>query len=188
MHRRRRFTRALSIRHRRVSLGLVSLLLALPAIVVGWWRFKDSRRRQVIFFGVATAVYVFLMIAISEPIWANLPLIEYVQFPWRLLGPAALCLAVLVGASVDLLAGGRVARGQGGKVITAVAAIYCIALILGSLYWFDARYCPGLENPTIADMQEFERASKTIGTTAKGEYLPLTVEYMPEEPAVEPFA
>ena len=60
-----------------------------------------------------------------------------------------------------------------------MAGFYCIALILGNLYWLDARYCPGLENPTIADMQAFERASKTIGTTAKGEYLPLTVEYMP---------
>jgi len=162
------------------SLGMVPLLLALPVIFVGWWRFKDSRRRQVIFFGVATAVYVFLMLAISDPIWATLPLIEYVQFPWRLLGPAALCLAMLVGASIDVF--------TGGKVITVVAAIYCIVLILGNLYWLDARYCPGLEDPTIADMQEFERASKTIGTTAKGEYLPLTVEYMPEMPAIELFA
>jgi len=164
------------------SLGLVPLLLALPAIVAGWWHFDklSGRRRQVIFFGLATAVYVFLMVSISEPIWANLPLIEYVQFPWRLLGPAALCLAILVGASIDVF--------TSGKVITVVAAIYCIALILGNLYWLDARYCPGLEDPTIADMQEFERASKTIGTTAKGEYLPLTVEYMPGEPAVELFA
>ena len=171
------------------ALGLVLLLLALPALVAGWWRhkngrgrFKDSRRRQVIFFGLATAVYIFLMTAVSEPIWANLPLIEYVQFPWRLMGPAALCLAILVGASVDVL------TYHASRITIAIASIYCIALILGNLYWLDARYCPGLEDPTIADMQAFERASKTIGTTAKGEYLPLTVEYMPEDPAVEPFA
>jgi len=178
------------------ALGLVPLLLALPALLVGWWRFKDSRRRQVIFFGVATAVYIFLMLSISDPIWANLPLIEYVQFPWRLLGPAALCLAVLVGASVDVLASGKpvlsnaagAAAWQGGKVTISIAVVYCVALILGDLYWLDARYCPGLENPTIADMQAFERATSTIGTTAKGEYLPLTVEYMPETPADEPFA
>jgi uncharacterized membrane protein len=68
------------------ALGLIPLLLALPALLVGWRRFQNGRRRQVLFFGVATAVYVFLMTAVSEPIWANLPLIEYVQFPWRLLG------------------------------------------------------------------------------------------------------
>ena len=164
------------------SLGLIPLLLALPAIMVGWWRFKGSQRRQVIFFGLATAVYVFLMIAISEPIWASLPLIEYVQFPWRLLGPTALCLAIIVGASIDVF------TYHASRLTIVTASIYCVVLILGSLYWFDARYCPGLEDPTIADMQEFERATLTIGTTAKGEYLPLTVDYMPSEPAVEPFA
>ncbi|MFO7679849.1 MAG: glycosyltransferase family 39 protein, partial [Chloroflexota bacterium] len=164
------------------ALGLIPLLLALPALLVGWRRFQNGRRRQVLFFGVATAVYVFLMTAVSEPIWANLPLIEYVQFPWRLLGPAALCLAILIGASVDTL------TPHVSRFTLFIVSFYCIVLILGSLYWLDARYCPGLENPTIADMQEFERASLTIGTTAKGEYLPLTVEYMPEQPAVEPFA
>ncbi|MBE2225300.1 MAG: glycosyltransferase family 39 protein, partial [Anaerolineae bacterium] len=171
------------------ALGLVPLLLALPALLIGWWRFKDSRRQQVIFFGVATAVYIFFMLSISEPIWANLPLIEYIQFPWRLMGPAALCLAVLVGASVDLLTHYALRiRVLVRSAYSVVASIYCIVLILGNLYWLDARYCPGLENPTIADMQEFERATLTIGTTAKGEYLPLTVEYMPETPAIEPFA
>lgn len=163
------------------SLGLVPLLLALPALVAGWWVFKDSRRRQVIFFGVATAVYIFLMIAASEPVWANLPLIEYVQFPWRLLGPAALCLSILVGASIDII------MHYASRITIVMASLYCLALILGSLYWFDARYCPGLEDPTVADMQEFERATLTIGTTAKGEYLPLTVAYMPEDPALELF-
>lgn len=165
------------------SLGLIPLLLALPALLVGWWYSrKRDRRRQVAFFGVATAVYLFLMLAVSEPIWASLPLIEYVQFPWRLLGPAALCLAILIGASVDIF------TDSGSRLTLIIAAIYGIALILGNLYWWDARYCPGLEDPTIADMQEFERASQTIGTTAKGEYLPLTVAYLPEEPAVTPFA
>ncbi|MBK6710577.1 MAG: YfhO family protein [Chloroflexi bacterium] len=163
------------------ALGLVPLLLALPALLFGWRRFRDGRRRQIAFFGLATAVYVFLMTAVSRPIWDNLPLIEFVQFPWRLLGPAALTLAVLVGASVDVLAS-QVSR----RLI--FAALFITALVLADLTWLDARFCPGLANPTIAEMQEFERQSATIGTTAKGEYLPRTVEYMPDQPAVEPFA
>ena len=181
------------------TLGLVGLLLALPAILLGWKVFPNGRKRQTIFFTIATAIYVFLMTAVSEPIWANLPLIEFVQFPWRLLGPAALCLAVLVGASIDVFSNNQQStknsqQSTGDSRIThhasriIVTSIYCTLLILANLYYLDARYCPGLENPTIADMQQFERASQTIGTTAKGEYLPLTVDYMPEQPATEPFA
>ena len=203
------------------ALGLVPLLLALPGLLFGWRR--PHLRRTVIFFGATTAVYTFLMTAASEPLWANLPLIEYVQFPWRLLGPAALTLAMLIGASVDVLgsggAGERRSRGaeeQGGggagervshlpispsphlpislspllpiSLSPLLPIFFTAALILSALPWLDARFCPGLADPTIADLQAFERDSATIGTTAKGEYLPRTVEYMPAEPATEPFA
>jgi len=181
------------------ALGLVPLLLALPALLLGWRRLARPAWRQVIFFAAATAVYVFLMTAVSDPLWANLPLIEYVQFPWRLLGPAALTLAMLVGASVDALLGDQVTRWQGDQVTpphpltptplhSLIPLLFTAVLILANLAWLDARFCPGLSDPTIADMQEFERQSATIGTTAKGEYLPRTVEYMPDQPAVEPFA
>ena len=180
------------------TLGLVGLVLALPAILLGWKVFQNGRKHQTIFFTIATAIYVFLMTAVSEPIWANLPLIEFVQFPWRLLGPAALCLAILVGASIDVLTNNQQSTRNSQQSTNSrithhasriiIVSIYCTLLILANLYYLDARYCPGLENPTIVDMQAFERASQTIGTTAKGEYLPLTVEYMPTDPAIEPFA
>lgn len=185
------------------ALGLVPLLLALPGLLFGWR--LPHLRRVVIFFGAATAVYVFLMTAASEPLWANLPLIEYVQFPWRLLGPAALTLAMLIGASIDTLAAivfrkpYPVTRDPyavsptsqftiHNSKFTILPIFFITALILSALPWLDARFCPGLADPTIADVQAFERDSATIGTTAKGEYLPRTVEYMPEEPAAEPFA
>lgn len=206
------------------ALGLVPLLLALPALLAGWWRFRDNRRRQLLFFTGATAVYIFLMTAVSEPVWANLPLIEYVQFPWRLLGPAALTLAMLIGASIDALlpdqqpAAKKDQKGvytnrentenkeksvfspsvfiRGAVRFTpptkshsrlVISACFISALVLADLAWLDVRYCPGLDAPTVAAMQAFERDSFTIGTTAKGEYLPLTVTYLPEEPAVTPF-
>jgi hypothetical protein len=174
------------------ALGLVPLLLALPSLLIGWWRFHDGRRRQLIFFAMATAVYIFLMTAISEPVWANLPLIKYVQFPWRLLGPAALTLAMLIGASIDLPGGDKATTAPSPLHPLTPSSLYLAiffiaALVLADLAWLDVRYCSGLSTPTIADMQSFERSSFTIGTTAKGEYLPLTVSYMPEEPALTPF-
>jgi hypothetical protein len=163
------------------ALGLIPLLLALPALLLGWRRLRPGPQRQVVFFGLATAVYVFLMTAVSDPVWANLPLIEYVQFPWRLLGPAAITLALLIGASVDALF-------VPGVPARLLPLFFASALVLSNLAWLDARFCPGLTDPTAADIQAFERDSATIGTTAKGEYLPRTVEYMPDEPAADPFA
>ena len=160
------------------GLGLVPALLALPALL-GARRLRGAgRRRQVVFFGAALAVYTFLMTAVSQLIWDVVPLLEFVQFPWRLLGPAALCLAMLSGAAVELLPAGR-----GGRWLYAGALA---ALILSALHWFSPTYCPGLERPTVADIAAFEAATGTIGTTAKGEYLPRSAVRFPPEPTPAP--
>jgi hypothetical protein len=142
----------------------------------------DHRLRitAVRFFGLALFVYLFMMTAVSQPIWEALPLIEFVQFPWRLLGPAAVCVAFLAAATIDLLPFGRRRLAGGGMAIAL--------LILSVLFWFHPRHCPGLAQPTIADMQAFERDTDTIGTTARGEYLPRQVVQMPRRPAAQPFA
>jgi hypothetical protein len=164
------------------TIGLVAFLLALPGFL--YYSLRNTqyaiRNTAVRFFGLALFVYLFMMTAVSEPIWDALPLIEFVQFPWRLLGPAAVCVTFLVAATIDLLPTGRW-RMVGGGVAMAL-------LILSVLFWFHPRYCPGLAQPTIADMQAFERDTDTIGTTARGEYLPRQVVQMPPQPAEQPFS
>ena len=163
------------------TIGLVAFLLALPGLF--WYGFRATqdigRTTAVRFFGLALFVYLFMMTAVSEPIWARLPLIEFVQFPWRLLGPAAVCVTFLGAATIDLLPTNRWRLVGSGLAISL--------LIVTSLFWFHPRYCPGLDAPTIADMQAFERLTDTIGTTARGEYLPRQVVQMPAHPAPQPF-
>ena len=48
------------------------------------------------FFGAAGATFCFLLLPQSEWIWNRLPLLQYLEFPWRLLGPVAICLALLI--------------------------------------------------------------------------------------------
>jgi hypothetical protein len=165
------------------GLGLVAVLAALPALW-GLWRWRDSRRRQVAFFGAAVLVYAFFTTAAAEPIWSAVPLLEFVQFPWRLLGPAAIALAMVIAAAVDAFAASKSEHAQIGRMLFAAAA--SVAIVLASLFWFEPRYCGGLEAPQVRHIISYEQATDTIGTTAKGEYLPRTVERYPPEPALAP--
>ncbi len=164
------------------TIGLITFLLALPGFL--YYSLRSTpyalRNTAVRLFGFSLFIYLFMMTAVSEPIWDALPLIEFVQFPWRLLGPAAVCVAFLTAATIDLLPTGRWRLAGGGLAI--------VLLVLTVLFWFHPRHCPGLDQPTVADMQAFERDSYTIGTTARGEYLPRPVVQMPPGVAEQPFA
>ena len=47
------------------------------------------------FFGCLALVLITLMTPASKPLWDALPPLQILQFPWRLLGPAAACLAIV---------------------------------------------------------------------------------------------
>lgn len=68
-------------------------------IVVGIWiarRPKLADRRLFRFFAVAAALLSFLMLQDAIWFWEQVPFLQNVQLPWRLLGPVAVCLALLV--------------------------------------------------------------------------------------------
>ena len=60
-----------------------------------------------------------------------------------------------------------------------------LLITLGNLGWFYPRHCGSPGEPSIAGMIEWERATDTLGTTAKGEYLPIWVHRMPQDPALD---
>lgn len=78
------------------SLGWAHLLLALLAGIAAWRALATPERRWQGFFASATLGLCFLMSPGSAWLWDRLPLLHYVQFPWRLLGPTALCLALVI--------------------------------------------------------------------------------------------
>jgi len=101
------------------SLGLVHLGLAVLAMA-GWWSFKDKEKRfNVIFFSLVLISLIFMVLPQSVVVWDHLPLLEYVQFPFRFLGIASLAAALLAGAAVGLLSFDRRRspnRGEKGSV------------------------------------------------------------------------
>jgi hypothetical protein len=84
------------------ALGWSHLLLALLA--VGWISSRArsaasaSDRRLLWFFAVAAPILCALTLEDSHWFWEQLPILQDVQLPWRLLGPVAVCIAFLVAA------------------------------------------------------------------------------------------
>lgn len=119
---------------------------------------------------------VFMMLPFSRPLWEILPVIEFVQFPHRFLGPAALMLAILNGNAVAFL------PERFSLWLTGFGLAFIFLTSIPLLY---PRYQAGPIEPTMPGMFAYERATGAIGTTSFGEYLPLWVKQSPRESPLE---
>ena len=77
--------------------GLLSAILTLAGFVVGLWRFRPQRR-LILFFALVVLIPLLLQSSFAEPFWARVPLVRFIQFPWRLQTFVALGGAILIGA------------------------------------------------------------------------------------------
>ena len=163
------------------AIGLIPMLLAL--LPLARWRWLDRTVRW------QTAVLIIVLVALggmtlapSKALWDHLPLLEYVQFPWRFLGPAALCVALLCAAGVAPAAG-PIPRKTSWWPAFAPPVILP-ALWVASVGWFCPNYCEPPRDTSVAGMIAWERSTDTIGSTAKGEYLPIWVDRLPDSAQV----
>jgi len=85
------------------ALGWSHLLLVVAVWIWIARRPKLGDRRLLRYFGVAGALLCVLTLQDALWFWDHLPLLQNVQFPWRLLGPVAICLAMLVAPLGRLL-------------------------------------------------------------------------------------
>jgi hypothetical protein len=162
------------------ALGLLPTLIALLPLA-RWRRLNRQTRWRAALLLASTAGFAFLTLPASRPLWDRLPLLSYVQFPWRFLGPAAFSAAILAGISVSNL------KSQISNLKSQIpqTSILILLLILGNLGWFYPRPCSPPKDTSIAGMIDWERATDTLGATAKGEYLPIWVHRMPEGQALD---
>lgn len=160
----------------RHNLGLVQWILALPALLAAVKGFDDGQRggegRSLLFFVISGLSLVLLMMRLSTVVWESLPVMPYLQFPWRLLGPTNLLLAICAAGSMTLFRDGPWRRG----VITAGFAL----LILTALpLLYPAPWPADFGGTEPADVIEWEIGSEALGTTSTGDFLPVTVEMIP---------
>jgi hypothetical protein len=161
------------------TLGLHLLVLAAVSIVLSARRLAGVTAQHCILFGALLVALVFMMTPSSLPLWDSLPLVSFIQFPWRLLGIASLALAFLVGVS-----GVALERLEAAPWLPRAASQVGIAVLIGVVLLptfvllypaeRDLRYA----SPTVADAVAFELDSDALGTTG-GEYLPIWVEEFP---------
>ncbi len=163
------------------SLGLVQLALALLAMA-GWWSLKDREKRfNVVFFSLVLISLVFMVLPQSVAVWDHLPLLEYVQFPFRFLGIASLAAALLAGATVHLITD----RVRTTLPFFAIVLVVEVLIITFSLPWLYPRYCYTTDGLSIANLAQLERSLGVIGATSAGEYLPIWVKEVPTESGLE---
>lgn len=105
----------------------------------------------------------------SLPLWEQLPALRLMQYPWRLLGPASLALAIVAGLGLSRLPG----PAWGRLLLTlAVVSGFAVAWLLVP---------PPTPEPSLTppDTIRFEARTGGIGATAGGEFLPRWVEQLP---------
>ena len=165
------------------ALGTVAATLALvgaASVMLPHARSKTNKvmlgATQQLFFSVSLFIYGSLTLSPTMPLWEAIPLLHFVQFPWRMLGVATLCAAILAGAATTWSA--ILSRPWLGAAIVAIVAA------LGHLSWWYPRYCGEFTESTVGTMLEYEYQTFTVGTSAKGEFLPKTVHFLPNDNTV----
>lgn len=148
------------------KVGLAQLGLSLVAAGLALGR---GRRRASLVWLAVLLIGLLLQTSRAQPLWDLIPLLAFVQFPWRLLA--------LVGlASAMLLAGATAAARPGAaRVLVAVG-------LLGP--WLAASYAGLSPEPLDLREDEVSRAAlgrieldrHLVGTTTTGEYTPRWVE------------
>jgi len=108
------------------SLGRTHVWIAGLALILAGLGLLIARRRirpEQIFLAAWTFALCFLMTPYAAAIWQWVPLLQAAQFPWRLLGPAAFCIAGLAGSFVEVLPRWSILRAT-------IAPIAVLALVI----------------------------------------------------------
>ncbi len=168
-----------------LRLGLVPVGLAILGFISILWHRHRQRRGHIIFMAVASVVFILMALDWTQPIWDNLPLIRFVQFPWRFVGRAALPIAFLAGvpfsSAVESIAQPAPLRRYGW--LLAIAAILLLSFeALPLLY---PANCQGDSYPSINSVHNYERSSGLVGVDPTGSYFPVTVQNRPDGSSLE---
>jgi hypothetical protein len=149
------------------QVGLVQVLATLAGAVAAL-RARGSTRRLAIWSGLLVAGGMILQAASMAPAYNLIPLLAFVQFPWRMLALVGLGSAILAGVLVEAASTRIDFRAVlavlviGGSLATAVAGLH-------------PEMAPVDEHAlSVETINRIELADDGLGSTHSGEYLPVS--------------
>jgi 6-pyruvoyl-tetrahydropterin synthase related domain len=151
-----------------VALAVIGLGLAI-ALYIKQRRFDWKIMAIAVLLLIGSA----LTLGFSLPIWEAVSVVgRFIQFPWRLVGPVSLLVAVL--------AGGVAAYPKLKRSGLWMAGAGMVAFFFFSLPWtYHANFVtPTYNSPD--DTINYEITSGELGTSSSAEYLPKTVSELPD--------
>lgn len=171
-------------------LGWVPAGLALIGLTTLAFNKNREQRAHIILMAIGTVGFLLFSLPISLPLWENLPLVEFIQFPWRLVGRAALPVALLAGASTyyfgfwigDFGLGRPRTTHHAPRTMHLLRIVYCVLPVLLFVETVPNLYpnmCTEALFPNIGSVHEYEHVTGLVGVDPEGSYFPRTVQRRP---------
>ncbi len=135
---------------------------------------EPAGRRLGLYFALAGAGCVGLMLPAALPVWERAPGLALFQFPWRCLGPAAVCLSAAAA-----FAPGWLARLPGRAPMLAGAALAAGLVIPALPLLYVPEWTHTALDTSVAAFHAEELAGRQRATTFSDEYLPRAVVVAP---------
>ena len=160
---------------------VVTLGLAILATIFGL-RAERSIRDNLNSISILAVFCLFLVLPQSQLIWDLIPLLQRTLWPWRLVGPGSLFLALVAGV---LATCPWQKLGYGGdpssfKFQFVSGPILVVLVMANGLPWLYPPREPITAPEDVADLAAYELPPWLIGTTCCAEYLPKWVAQLPD--------
>ncbi len=167
----------------RIVLGWGQIVLAVLG-VLGLRRLSMREQRvHVITAALAAVIFIVMALPVSLPLWDTLPLIRFVQFPWRFVGRAILPIALLAGVAAYVILRGVSSRVRRPRSLRfthySLLVIFTLPVLLSATPLLYPRVCPGQIDLSIGNVFAYEHATGHVGVDPLGAYLPVTVAERP---------
>ncbi|CAG0936605.1 hypothetical protein TFLX_05486 [Thermoflexales bacterium] len=173
----------------RIVLGWAQITLAMLGVLLIKRLSTREQRAHVIIAVSAAVIFIVMALPVSLPLWETLPLIRFVQFPWRFVGRAILPVALLAGAGTYCVGRGPYQRMRQPRALLvtryALLTLFTLPVLLSVTPLLYPRVCPGPMGLTITDVFAYERATGHTGVDPLGAYLPVTVVERPSSSTLE---
>jgi len=167
-----------------LQIGAPHVLLSLVSGIL-CFRFRNQspayEKNLLLFFSLAAVFLVFLMHPSAVFIWECIPLVRYIQFPWRLLAILAMAVSFLAGGLFAVLE----STSETNKQIVQLVLIAIIVLSGAQYCYVKGYYIIDDKSLTPSFVREQWTTVSSYNTKEMnrvhdfGEYLPKTVERLP---------